>query len=124
MEDFIWDKIEFTPPLEDKNHVSDQAFASYRVLTPIDQRIDDLENGIAFYRSDYLIEHLAILCYKEAYELSTKGTTKEDVERSIILYQKSLENFREIQLSYPKYKTQMGNIADGITYSKYRLGRM
>jgi hypothetical protein len=124
MEDFIWDKIEFNPPLKDNNHVSDQAFANYRVLTPIDQRIDDLENGIAFYRSDYLIEHLAILCYKEAYELSTNGTTKEDIERSIMLYEKSLENFREIEISLPKYKTQIGNIADGIAYSKYRLGRM
>ena len=124
MEDFIWDKIEFTPPLKDNNHVSDQAFTRYRLLTPIDQRIDDLENGIAFYHNDYLIEHLAILCYQEAYELSTKGTTKEEVEKSIALYQKSLENFREIEISNPKYKTQIGHIADGIAYSKYRLGRM
>ncbi|WP_020536867.1 transglutaminase domain-containing protein [Lewinella cohaerens] len=124
MEDFIWDKVEFTPPLLEKNSASNQVFVSYRVLTPIDQRIDDLENGIAFYYSDYLIEHLAILCYKEAYELSTNGTTKEDMERSIVLYQKSLENFREIEISYPKYKTQISDIADGITYSKYRLGRM
>ena len=124
MEDFIWAKMEFTPPLKENNHVSDQAFVRYRKLTLIDQRIDDLENGIAFYRSDYLIEHLAILCYQEAYELSTKGTTKEEVEKSIALYQKSLENFREIEISNPKYKTQIGHIADGITYSKYRLGRM